>query len=360
MTINDIIDNPISGWMEGNGTDSDIVISSRIRLARNLKNIPFPSYMQATQAEDVISVVGKAVKGSEKELELILLETLPANYRQILVEKHLISPQHTQTNIARGLLVNKDQTISIMVNEEDHLRIQCLLPGLELAEAWERANEIDDFLESQLDIAYCEDKGYLTACPTNVGTGLRASVMLHLPALGLVRQRDKIFKAISQVGMTVRGLYGEGSEGSGNLFQISNQITIGLTETEIINNLIGVTKQIVTQERDARKQLLELNKEWVMDRISRSLGLLAFAHIMNSDEAINLLSNLRMGLDLNLVKDIDVRTLNELLIITRPAYLQKLANQVLTPEERDIKRGAIIKGKLKICQDNIGGVDSVR
>ena len=354
MSLKDTINNALSAWMKGTGPDADIVISSRIRLARNLEAVPFPHLMGEADGNKVLAgvrlAVEKPLNRKKGKLEFTMMNQLSPNERQILVEKHLVSPQHAQPGDFKAVVLSEDETVSIMVNEEDHLRIQCLLPGLQLQEAWKAAGRVDDLLEKTLDIAFCERRGYLTACPTNVGTGLRASVMMHLPALVMVNQLNRLITAITQVGLTVRGLYGEGSEAAGNLFQISNQITLGRGEEEIIGNLEAVTKQIINQERAARELLLKDSREALEDKVNRSYGVLRFARIMDSQEAINLLSAVRLGIDLGIIKGVDGKVLNELMVLTRPAYLQKLSGTELSPGERDVRRAALIRERLAMFE----------
>lgn len=355
MSLRDIINNALSKWMNGKGPEGDIVLSSRVRLARNLDGIPFPQRMSEEDGNKILAGVRLAVEkmNSEKKwsrLELTRLDELSANEREILVEKHLISPQHATKSRFGAVVLSDDESVSIMVNEEDHLRIQVILPGLKVMEAWQVANSLDDGLEQTLDLAYDEKRGYLTACPTNVGTGLRASVMMHLPGLVITKQIAGLVNAIGQFGLTVRGLYGEGTEAAGNIFQISNQITLGRSEEEIINNLLAVVKQIIQQERQAREKL---HKEWgeqLKDKIWRSYGILRYAQTMTSQEAINLLSNVRLGVDLGILQGVESTVLNELMVLMRPAYLQKLAGKELSPMERDLRRALLIRDRLKLCE----------
>ena len=240
----------VSKWMEGTGPEADIVISSRVRLARNIRKMPFPPLASDEQREKVLQAAKEVIRNSrlqESGFEMLEINALSPVHRQVLVEKHLISPLLARENRFSAHILRKDEIISIMVNEEDHFRIQCLLPGLQLEKAWQETSSYDDILESYLDYAFDEEKGYLTACPTNVGTGLRASVMLHLPALTITQQINRILAAVSQVGLAVRGIYGEGTEMIGNLLQISNQITLGQTEEEIWQNLYSVARRLIHQ-----------------------------------------------------------------------------------------------------------------
>lgn len=352
MNLEKILKNPLSRWMEPGAPDSDIVLSSRIRLARNLEEYPFPLSMNYQQAEEVIKRVEEALANprlhdSFGPMELYRLESLSPLDRQVLVEKHLISPQHAAEERGRGVAIKDDETISLMINEEDHLRMQFLTSGLQLEKAWEIANRFDDLLEEKINYAFDPYRGYLTACPTNVGTGLRASVMAHLPALVMTNQAGPIFATITKLGMVVRGLFGEGSQALGNIFQISNQITLGQSEPEIINKLLGITRQIIGQERAAREALERDMHEQLEDRIWRSYGTLSHARILSSDEAMRLWSDVRLGVDLQIVPDLGPEALNELLVLVRPNYLQRLAGRELNPFERDLKRAALIREKMQ-------------
>lgn len=338
----------LSKWMEGSGPASDVVLSSRVRLARNLEELPYPHVMDSEQARNLIARVeailtvrrGDPAVGS---MRVIRLAELSPPERLVLVEKHLISPQLAKQAKIGAVAVRDDAAVSVMINEEDHLRIQCLFPGLQLEEAAALAAQIDDLLEDQLPFAFDERLGYLTACPTNVGTGLRASVMAHLPALVITNQASRIIAAITKLGLVVRGIYGEGTEAVGNIFQISNQITLGQSEEEILHNLKGLTRQIIDQERQARETLLKEMKDQIHDRVCRAYGILRHARVMSSQEAMQHLSDVRLGVDLKLVPDIEPRVLNELLVLTRPAHLQLQAGRELGTAERDLRRAALIR-----------------
>lgn len=335
-----------SKWMEGQGPEAEIVISSRVRLARNIRNIPFPPLASDEQRKKVYDLVEKTVQslpGENDKLKMIEIASLTPVFRQVLVEKHLISPLLAKESLFSALLLRGDEIISIMVNEEDHFRIQCLLPGLQLERAWQEASRYDDLLESRVDYAFHEEKGYLTACPTNVGTGMRASVMLHLPALVITQQIKRIFSAINQVGLAVRGLYGEGTEMIGSLLQLSNQVTLGQSEEEIWQNLYGVTKQLINQEKKSRELLLNEGREKLADRAGRAFGILKHARMLNSQETMKLLSEARLGVDLGLLQDISLKSLNELLVLTQPGCLQYLKGTSLGSYERDLERAVQIQ-----------------
>lgn len=352
MSISDLLNSSFVRWMDAEtGPQSDIVISSRVRLARNLRMIPFPHLISQEFGEKSIREINNAWEKSDdndlKALNTITFDQITAIDRQILVEKHLISPGHAKTNESfRGLMVNSDGSLAIMINEEDHLRIQCFLPGLQIKEAYKFVQQIDDALEKNLDFAFDERQGYLTSCPTNVGTGMRASVMLHLPAIAMSGQTRIIFQNINQLGMTVRGLYGEGTEVVGNLFQLSNQITMGQTEEDIISNLGSIAIQIIEQERLMREKLNKEMKYQLEDRIGRSYGILTNARTLSSNEALVLLSDVRLGVDMGIIKNIKRFILNELIVAIRPAHLQKKSGKEMDAFRRDIERAEVVKEKL--------------
>jgi len=349
MQINDLI-NHTSEWLKGTGPNSDVVISSRIRLARNLNKIPFPHWASKAQLNEVISKTSQAMLKIEplKKATLFMLADLDSIDKQFLVERHLMSIEHTQKTEQKAVLVNDEENIAVMINEEDHLRMQLMQSGFNLFEAWNIINAIDDALAKLLDFAYLSDFGYLTACPTNTGTGMRGSVMLHLPALVMSRQIERVLAAIAKLSFTTRGLYGEGTQASGNFFQISNQVSLGHSETEIIENLNSLIRQIIGQETQAREIMLAKSKDILEDRINRSLGILKSARIITSQETIELLSMVRLGSDLGMIKDIGRLTINELFIITQPAHLQKLENKKLSSQERDLTRAELIRKKLNL------------
>ena len=336
----------MAGWITKEGPQNEIVLSSRVRLARNIANTPFPSYLSIEDAQKLINKVKEAVdRDGAQSYTLYNMENMSALDKQVLLEKHLISPDLAKSNKGAAL-VSEDGLISIMVNEEDHIRIQSILPGLQMKNAWDLGDKVDDLLEETLDYSYDEKLGYLTCCPTNVGTGMRASSMVHLPALSMIGNISKILQTVAQIGLTIRGMYGEGTEFQGNLFQISNQITLGLSEDEIVENINAVTTQIVEKEREARNVLMNNNRIQLEDRVWRAWGILKNARVITSQEAMKLLSDVRLGMDLGIIKDLTVTQLNEIMIETQPANVQKYAGEELTPETRDIIRAEIIRKKL--------------
>ncbi|GFR38881.1 protein-arginine kinase [Insulibacter thermoxylanivorax] len=352
MANGPLFNRALSDWMQSEGPDRDIVFSSRVRLARNLRTQPFPMLATNHQSGEVLEQVRGVMNNQQLQgidrFQLIELKDLNELQKRVLVEKHLISPNLANEARNGAVILSENESISIMVNEEDHLRIQCLYAGFQIREAWELASRIDDIFESQLEYAFDEKRGYLTSCPTNVGTGLRASVMMHLPALVITKQINRLLPAITQVGLAVRGLYGEGSEAMGNLFQISNQITLGQSEEEILDNLYRVAKQIIAHERTARQKLLQESRDRLIDRVNRSYGILAHAHIMDSKEAAQRLSDVRLGIDLGLIQTNTTPTImNELIVMSQPGFLQQLSGSKLSPEERDVRRAELIRSRLK-------------
>jgi len=349
LRLNDLLSHT-SEWLKSSGPNSDIIISSRTRLARNLEKAPFPHWADKKNSEEALWVLEKAISNIDclKSATVFKLAEMDSVDKQFLIERHLMSLEHAQKADSKAVVIDNEEIVSIMINEEDHLRIQVMQSGLNLYEAWNIINRIDDELSRELSFAFLEEWGYLTACPTNTGTGLRGSVMLHLPALVMTRSIDRVLAAISKLSFTTRGLYGEGTQATGNFFQISNQVSLGPSEDEIVNNINGLINQIITQENQARELLISRNRELLEDRVQRSFGILKSAHIITSQETTELLSMMRLGCDLGMIKDIDRRTINELFILTLPAHLQKLENKKLSSQERDIKRAEIIRSKLKI------------
>ena len=339
----------MKGWMQGNGPHNDIILSSRMRLARNIADIPFPSELDAERAETVIGMVKDSLSKAESPLKFkgYIMKELPSIERQSLVERHLISPGLSKNITSGAALISSDDVVSIMVNEEDHIRIQTILPGLQIKKSWEMASNIDDLLEQNLEYAYNENWGYLTSCPTNVGTGMRASVMVHLPALNITGNMNKILQTVAHIGLTIRGLYGEGTEMVGNIFQISNQITLGRAEEEIVENLTAVTRQIIDKEKEARKVLFDNNRIQIEDKIWRSLGVMKNARVMNSQECMKLLSDVRLGVDVGIIENIPTQLLNEIMIETQSASIQKQSGKELSARERDIIRAEMVRNKVE-------------
>jgi protein arginine kinase len=334
-------------WLMGSGPDAGIAVSSRVRFARNVRGFPFPGRADAAMRIRVREMVEKSLENSTlmQGSLTVRLDEISELDRQFLVERHLMSREHARGDEGSALAIGDQEIVSLMINEEDHFRIQVLRSGFQLRKALEEINGLDDEIERSIEYAFLPTLGYLTSCPTNVGTGMRASVMLHLPGLVLANQINQVIQAIAKLGLAVRGLFGEGTEVSGNLFQISNQSTLGKAETDIIDELEGVINQIVEHEKKARQLLFRKNLKALEDRVCRAYGLLASARIISSKETIDLLSALKLGLDFKLV-DVELGTINELFILTQPAHLQKRAGGELKPEERDVLRADIIREKI--------------
>ncbi len=337
-------------WLRGEGPHHQVVISSRVRLARNLRSRPFPGWAKKAERTSILELVRPRVEELPEMQDSFSesLQDLSALDRQVLVERHLISREHAAKGTGSAVVINRRQTLSIMINEEDHLRMQSIRSGLQLKQAFKLVDKIDSALESKLEFAYDPRLGYLTACPTNVGTGMRASAMLHLPGLVLSELINQVIQAVSKIGLAVRGLYGEGTEAMGNLFQISNQTTLGEREDDIINRLSKVIETIIEKEHDARQVLLQKKPNTLSDQIGRAYGVLTYAHAMASKEALNLLSIIKLGVDLGAFSEERRFSIDELFIETQPAHLQKTSQQKLNAEERDHLRAQIIRERLKL------------
>ncbi|PYJ79403.1 MAG: protein arginine kinase [Verrucomicrobia bacterium] len=337
-------------WLRGEGPHHQVVISSRVRLARNLRSRPFPGWAKKAERTSILELVRPRVEELPEMQDSFSesLQDLSALDRQVLVERHLISREHAAKGVGSAVVINRRQTLSIMINEEDHLRMQSIRSGLQLKQAFKLVDKIDSALESKLEFAYDPRLGYLTACPTNVGTGMRASAMLHLPGLVLSELINQVIQAVSKIGLAVRGLYGEGTEAMGNLFQISNQTTLGEREDDIINRLSKVIETIIEKEHDARQVLLQKKPNTLSDQIGRAYGVLTYAHAMASKEALNLLSIIKLGVDLGAFPEERRFSIDELFIETQPAHLQKTSQQKLNAEERDHLRAQIIRERLKL------------
>ena len=335
-------------WLRGRGPDSDIVISSRIRLARNLARYPFLTKAnKATRTKIAEELSGYLAEiDADGPLEYVDVDSLSEIDRLYLVESQLISREHADSSGARGVAVGEEQNVAIMVNEEDHLRMQFLRSGFDLDRTWETASELDDAIESHVTYAFSGTLGYLTACPTNVGTGIRVSVMLHLPALVMTKEIQKVYQALQKINLAVRGLYGEGSQAMGDFYQVSNQVTLGLKESEVIDRLRGIVTKTLEWERNARRKLVSEHRTSLHDQISRAFGTLQTAQKISTEETLTLLSSVRLGVNVGLLDEIEISTVNELFIHTQPAHLQKRNNEELDKEERDYARAAYIRQRL--------------
>ncbi len=337
-------------WLSGKGSNSQVVLSSRVRLARNIANSPFPSRADTDARERILTFVKTAVKKNAdlNRGTLINCSQLDDLDRSFLVERHLVSLEFTQCRDFSALLIGEEENVGVMINEEDHLRIQTLASGLEIKEAFEMANRIDDELSKSLEFAFDPTFGYLTSCPTNTGTGMRASVLIHLPGLALTQEIEKVISQISKLGLVVRGFYGEGSDVWGNLFQVSNQTTLGRSEEDIVESLERVTKQMIEYEENARKRLFSEAKDQIEDKIWRAYGILKYARTLTSEEVLNMLSAIRLGIGTGVLEMVGLSRVNEILALTQPAHLQKYFKKRMEPGERDQVRAELVRSKLGV------------
>jgi protein arginine kinase len=348
MRFTTLIKHP-ADWMTGGQGEHGAVLTSRIRLARNLRRQPFPGWAKRDQRAAALDLLRPAVESlpAMKGAFSHELSDLTSVQKQVLVERHLISREHAARGDGSAAVIERRQTFSLMLNEEDHLRMQAIRPGLQLTAAFNALSELDTELEGSLEFAFDPTLGYLTTCPTNLGTGLRASAMLHLPGLVLSDQIGQVLQAVNKIGLAVRGLYGEGTESLGNLYQISNQSTLGESEETIIRRLERVISQVSNHEQNAREKLLEDDPEMVSDKIGRAFGVLRYAHIIDSKEALNHLSLLRLGGSLGFFPLKTVMLCDSLLMDIQPAHLQLHSGRKLSPEERDAIRAEIVRSRLQ-------------
>ncbi|MFC1706145.1 protein arginine kinase [Planctomycetota bacterium] len=353
MGLIDEFDRQVGEWLLGNGPEADIVISTRVRLARNVVDFPFLTKATERQRSGLEKVLRERITqagiqesdGERGGIVYASMEETDALERLCLVERHLIS-RDLASGDGGGVALDSRESVSIMVNEEDHLRIQVLRSGLQPEAAWNQASAIDDRLEELLNYAFHADFGYLTACPTNCGTGLRISVMLHLPALVMTKQIDKVFQAVGKMNLAVRGLYGEGTQAFGDFYQISNQVTLGRSEQDILQQVHDVVPQIVKYERAIRDTLVAENRNMLEDRVWRAYGMLRNARTITSEETMDLLSAIRMGVNLRLIDSVPIDAVNELFMRTQPAHLQRLEGRLLEAADRDVARAAYIRMRL--------------
>lgn len=344
MTIASLIDTP-SELTDSSSNKTAIVLMTRIRLARNLAGTAFPGWAKPAQREEAFETCRAAIAATApmKRCLNVAIGEVSELERQILVERHLISRELSGAKGGAGLVISKDQALSVMINEEDHLRIQVLRSGFQLKKAWNTITELDSALEEQLDYAFSPTLGYLTACPTNLGTGMRASAMMHLPALVIASQMEKVVRAVNQLGMVVRGLFGEGSDASGSIFQISNQTTLGESEEEILKRLGSVLNTIIEHELNAREKLLEADSGKLFDKIGRAYGILQNSHLLSSGEAMNLLSLIRLGIDLGIYPETSRPVVDRLFIEAQPGHLQHTQKGQFEPGQRDLLRAARLR-----------------
>jgi protein arginine kinase len=345
--LRQLIESPAE-WLGGASEEGELVLSCRVRLARNLDHVPFPHRAKPSTRKKVLEEAKEALGACEtmRTAVSIDLDSIPAGDRMVLFERHLVSIEMVQNHESGALVVQTGERLSAMINEEDHLRLQSLASGFSIREAFERIDKLDNELDERFTYAFSENLGYLTACPTNVGTGLRVSAMVHLP--GIVHNNDlpQIVKGLNNVRLTVRGMYGEGSNAMGNMFQISNSITLGLSEEDTVLGLESHVRKVLEFEKKAREVLLRKARSLLEDRIYRAHGLLKSARLVTSKEAMDLLSDVRLGVGLGIITDVSISQLNELLIMIKPMHLQELHGRSMSPEERDKVRADFIRGKL--------------
>ncbi|MDZ4199759.1 MAG: protein arginine kinase [Kiritimatiellia bacterium] len=346
MSLEDLISRP-HAWF-GGGPACPIALSSRVRLARNLAGEPFPGRCGMEDRDRIWHRMEPILRGipSLVRVETAGFADLTELERQMLVERHLISRELAAHTRGSGVAIRQDESAVIMVNEEDVFRIQSFRPGLDLREAWRTADAVDTELQSVAPFAFDSRWGYLTACPSNVGTGMRASVMLHLAGLALIDEMGPVINGIQKLGLTVRGVWGEGTEASGNLFQVSNQMTLGERDEDIVSSLEQIALELVRHEKNARHRLLESRRTLLEDHVGRAYGILTHAHILSSKEALDLLSALRLAVDAGILKSVDRSRIDELLLLSQPAHLQWREGKVLSPEDRDVARAQLIRSRL--------------
>lgn len=335
-------------WLRGEGPRSDIVISSRVRLARNLAGFPFLSRASESQRQEIVErlqprlaelpLAAKSYFVDVDETDRIL--------RRFLVERHLISRELESAKGPRGVQFGSDEVVAVMVNEEDHLRLQAIRSSLALEETYRIASDLDRQLEREIEFAASNHFGYLTACPTNVGTGMRASVMMHLPALVHLKQIERVFRAAQRTGLTVRGFYGEGTMASGDLYQVSNQVTLGQSEEDILEGVQRMLPRILEYEDKCRDELCTRGRTKLDDKCHRALAILRAARTLTSEEAMQYLSAVRLGCVLGILDDVELARVNELFVLTQPAHLQQIEGRALEPEDRDVRRATFVRGTL--------------
>ena len=347
MKLDDLILSP-SPWLAPGGPQGDIVLSTRVRLARNVAGRPFASRLRPEERQELEAYLRKAVLTAlgPDHVTWFELADMPEIDRRCLVERHLISRELAAAEGQRGVAIDAAQRMAIMANEEDHLRLQVIFPGVQLQEAWLEADSIDNRLEEQVTYAFSPKLGYLTACPTNVGTAMRASVMLHLPSLALTKQIEKVFRAVARMRLAVRGLYGEGTQATGDIYQISNQASLGRSEEDILKTLGAVIPQIVAYEQQARQVLADESPMPLDDRIFRAWGILTHARTISSDETLALLSAVRLGVHLGRLQGVNIGTINDLFLLTRPGHIQKIRGAELSESQRDVARAEYIRKRL--------------
>jgi len=335
-------------WLKGMGPESDIVISSRIRLARNIEGYPFRAKLSEEDLIELELKLASAIQAAKMREQIMYskIDEYSDVDRQLLIERHLISREHANANGARGVGVTTTENTSIMTLEEDHLRLQVLRSGLDLDACWSEIDALDNALEEHVTYAFDRNLGYLTACPTNVGTGIRVSVMLHLPGLVLTQHIERMFRSVAKIHLVVRGLYGEGTQASGDFFQVSNQVTLGQSEHQIIEEFKQFVPRIIEYERKVRDKLLNDDRERVEDRVSRACGTLRSARTISSEEAMEKLSMVRLGVNMGLIEDLEIGVVNAIFINQQPAHIIKRAGKAMDAEERDVARARYIQEEM--------------
>ena len=347
MIVDQLLKNPGS-WLSMR-KETGVVISSRIRLARNVANVAFPGWAGEGERVRIYNQL-TAVLGGMKSIRSILqfdMGSLDIMDKDVLRERHLISQELSERGKGSGLAIADEERIAIMINEEDHLRLQAISPGMQLRETWARLNTVDRELEQHVTYAYAPRLGYLTACPSNVGTGLRASVMLHLAGLKLLQEVDAVVNGLEKLGLSVRGLLGEGTEAQGNMYQVSNQHTLGEGEEQIIDDLLVLIDEVIEHEQNARQRIAEKHPKRLADTVGRARGILLNCRILSSRESVNLLSDVRLGVEMGLIGGLKIAQLNEIMLLTQPGHLQKQTGRVLSPDERDELRAQVVRERLE-------------
>ena len=349
MILDELLKRPGSWLARGRSRDEGIIISSRVRLARNVKGAAFPGWAGKEECVRLCSRLRGVIQSLPGLTDSVFLDmgaTNPVD-KDLLLERHLISNELADKGPGSGVVVTTDESVAVMINEEDHLRIQAIAPGMKLQAVWRTVDAIDTAIEKHVDYAFLPELGYLTACPSNVGTGLRASVMMHLSGLRLLNEIDPVIKGLERLGMTARGLYGEGTEAHGNMFQISNQSTLGESEGDIMRRFALIVDDVVRHETNARGRLMESGRAILLDHVGRSIGVATHARVLRSGEAMDLLSGLRHGVELGLIRHLNVARINEIMLLTQPAHLQKIVGKLLESEDRDAMRSDMIRQRLK-------------
>jgi len=345
-----------AAWLSGKGEESQVVLSTRVRLARNVAGCRYPTTADSETRQRIISYFDSVVTRAPllTKAQYYKASDIEELDRNFLIERHLISPVFLNGDMYKALLIGSEERVSVMVNEEDHLRIQSLAAGLDPHGALDLAMKYETEIGRHLEYDYDKDFGYLTACPTNAGTGMRASVLIHLPGLVLTREIDKVISHITRSGTMVRGFYGEGSDVLGNLFQVSNQNTLGVSEIDILNHIARVAREVIDEEAAARARLTDEAADMIEDKIWRAYGILKHARVLTSDEVMNLLSAVRLGHAMKIIDILDIALINEILLLSQPAHLQKYFGSEMEPNKRDFVRAQMVREKLRNTDSHDG------